>query len=166
MPMMMMSTETKPPSMPPSHDETHAMIGDNTEGPVSNSDDDIRFLRVTSVRLDGRMPDIPEVEIWRTVLLWMFLLSLSLLFTSVLIWILAKYKWRQHRSLPTPELSQVEMEFPRARDPPNGYHTVLIGCGTYGFVCLRTLNGCFIAFFPFYLCTGLCSTGGLHLKRG
>ena len=27
-------------------------------------------------RVDGRMLDIPEVEIWRTVLLWMFLLSL------------------------------------------------------------------------------------------
>jgi hypothetical protein len=26
--------------------------------------------------LDGRMPDIPEVEIWRTVSLWMFLISL------------------------------------------------------------------------------------------
>jgi hypothetical protein len=43
---------------------------------------------------------------------------------------------------------------------------VLIGCGTYGFVHLRTLNGYLIVFFPFYSCTGLCSPGCLHLKRG
>jgi hypothetical protein len=34
------------------------------------------LIRATSERFDGQMPDIPEVEIWRTVLLWMFLLSL------------------------------------------------------------------------------------------
>ena len=85
------------------------------------------------------MADIPEVEIWRTVLLWMFLLSLLL--TSLLLWISAQYKWRRHGFLAPPEISQVEVEFPRAPDPPNGYHMVLIGCGTYGFVHLRTLNG-------------------------
>jgi len=52
------------------------MIGDFTEITVSNSDNDLHLVEVTSARLDSRMPDIPEVEIWRTVSLWMFLLSL------------------------------------------------------------------------------------------
>ena len=60
------------------------MIEDFTEITVSNSADDICLLQVTSARLDGWMPDILGVEIWSTVLLWMFLLSLSLLFTSLL----------------------------------------------------------------------------------
>jgi len=90
----------------------------------------------------------------------------SFLFTSLLLWISAQYKWRRHGFLPPPETSQVEVEFPRAPDPPNGYHMVLIGCGTYGFVRLRTLNGYLIVVIFFYSCTGLCSPGGLHLKRG
>jgi len=84
----------------------------------------------------------------------------------LLLGISAQYKWRRHGFLPPPETSQVEVEFPRAPDPPNGYHMVLIGCGTYGFVRLRTLNGYLIVVILFYSCTGLCSPGGLHLKRG
>jgi hypothetical protein len=49
--------------MPPCEDEAHTMIGGFTEIAVSNSDDDLHSVRVTSARLDGRMPDIPEVEI-------------------------------------------------------------------------------------------------------
>jgi len=63
MAMMMMSTERKPPSMPPSQDEAHTMIGDFTEITVSNSDNGLHLIRATSARFDGRMPDIPEVEI-------------------------------------------------------------------------------------------------------
>jgi hypothetical protein len=81
MAMAMMSSELKPPWLPPSQDETHTMIGDITEITVSNSDNGVHLVRVTSARLDGRMPDIPEVEIWRTVSLWMFLVSL--LFSSL-----------------------------------------------------------------------------------
>jgi hypothetical protein len=114
--------------------------------------------------LDGQMPDIPEVEIWRTVSLWMFLLSL--LFTSLLLWISAQYKWRRHGFLPPPETSQVEVEFPRAPDPPNGYHMVLIGCGTYGFVRLRTLNSCLIVSFPFLLLYGFMQPRGSAPKEG
>jgi hypothetical protein len=89
-------------------------------------------------------------------------------FSSLLVWISAQYKWRGHGFLPPPETSQVEVEFPRAPDPPNGYHMVLIGCGTYGVVRLRTLKRCLTVSFPFlfYSCTGLCSLGGLHLKSG
>jgi hypothetical protein len=65
------------------------------------------------------------------------------------------------RVLPPPETSQVEVEFPRAPDPPNGYHMMLIGCGTYGFVRLRTLNGCLIVSFPtlvrVYAAQGVCT---------
>jgi len=81
--MAMMSSERKPPSMPPSQDMAHSMIGDFTEITVSNSDNDLHLVGVMSARSDGQMPDIPEVEIWRTVSLWMLLLFLlSLLFTS------------------------------------------------------------------------------------
>jgi hypothetical protein len=151
MTMAMISSERKPPSMLLSQDETHAMIGDFTEMTMSNYDDDLCLVRVTSAKLNGRMPDIPDVEIWRTMLLCMFLLSLSLLHNSLLLWISAQYKWRRHGFLPPPEISQVEVEFPRAPDPPNGYHMVLIGCGTYGFVRLRTLNCCLIVSIPFLL---------------
>jgi hypothetical protein len=75
----------------------------------------------------------------------------SLIFTSLLLSILAQYKWRWYGFLPPPEISQVEVEFPCAPDPPNGYHMVLIGCGTHGFVHLRTLNGYLIVSFAFLL---------------
>jgi len=60
----------------------------------------------------------------------------------------------------------VEVEFPRAPDPPNGYHTVLIGCGTYGFVHLCMLNGCLIVFFPFLLLYGFIQPRGSAPKEG
>ena len=88
----------------------------------------------------------------------------SLLFTSLLLWISAQYKWRRHGFLPPPEISQVEVEFPRAPDPPNGYHTVLIGCGTYGFVHLRTLNGCLVV--SFLLLYGFMQPRGSAPKEG
>jgi hypothetical protein len=81
---MIMSNKWKPPSMPPSQDEAHTLIGDFSEITMSNSDNDIHLVRVTSARLDSRMPDIPEVEIWRTVSLWMFLLFSSLYFFTSL----------------------------------------------------------------------------------
>jgi len=62
MAMMMVSTERKPPSMPPSPDEAHTMIGDFTEITVSNSDNDLDLVRVTSARLDGRMPVLGVVS--------------------------------------------------------------------------------------------------------
>jgi len=67
MAMVMMSSELKPPSMPPSQDEARTMIGDFTEITVSNSENSLHLVPVTSARLDGRMPDTPEVVIWRTV---------------------------------------------------------------------------------------------------
>jgi len=84
MEMAMMSRQRKPPSMPPSQDEAHTMIGDFTEITVSNSDNDLHLVRVTSAKLNRRMPDIPEVEIWRTVSHWMFFLFSSLYFVDSL----------------------------------------------------------------------------------
>jgi hypothetical protein len=55
---MMNSSERKPPSMHPSQDEAHTVIGDVTEITVSNSDNDRQLVRVTSARLDGRILDI------------------------------------------------------------------------------------------------------------
>jgi len=89
------------------------------------------------------------MEIWRTVSLWMFLLSL--LFTFLFLSIPAQYKWHLHGFLPPPEPNQVEVEFPNTLDPLNAFHTVLIGFGIYEFVHLRTLNGCLIVSFPFLL---------------
>ena len=64
---MINSSERKPPSMQPSQDEAHTKIGDSTEITVSNSDNDRQLLQDTSARLECRMPDIPQVEIWRAV---------------------------------------------------------------------------------------------------
>jgi len=150
--MVMMSSERKAPSMPKSQDKTHTMIEDFTGITVSISNNNLHLLPVTSARLDGRMPVNPEVEKWRTVSLWMFLLSIffsSVYFiTFFLLWISSQYQWHQHGYLPPTEISHVEVVFPRSPDQPNGYHMVLIGCGTYGFVCMRTLNGCLIVSFP------------------
>jgi len=78
----------------------------------------------------------------------------SLLFTALLLWISAQYKWRGRRIIQPLEISQVEVEFPRAPDPQNGYHMALIGGTTYGFVPLRTLSCCLIVYFPFLLLYG------------
>jgi len=64
--------------------------------------------------MDNWMPDISEVEIWRTGSLWMFLLSL--LCTLLLHWIPAQYNWHRQGFLPPPAISQMEVEFPLAPD--------------------------------------------------
>ena len=46
-----MSSERKPPSMPPRQDEAHTMLGDLLKITVSNSDNDLHLVRVTSERL-------------------------------------------------------------------------------------------------------------------
>jgi hypothetical protein len=81
----------------------------------------------------------------------------------LLLWISAQYKWHRHGFLPHLEISQVEVELPRTPDPPNGYDTVLIGCGTYGFVRLCKLKGLFDSFLFFstlvrdYAAQGVCT---------
>jgi hypothetical protein len=59
----------------------------------------------------------------------------------------------------------VEVEFPRAPDPPNDHHMVLIGCGSYGFVRFRTLNGYLIVSFPFLLLYGCMQPRGSAPKE-
>ena len=85
MAMMMMSSKWKPPLTPPSHDEAHTMIGHFTEITVSDSDNDLHLVRVTSARLDGRMPDNSEVEIGGRCyfVCSFFLFSLLYFFTSL-----------------------------------------------------------------------------------
>jgi hypothetical protein len=80
---MIMSHKRKPPSIPPSPDEAHTMIGDFTEITVSNSDNDLHMVRVTSARFDRVMPDISEVEIWRTVFTFEVPSFSSFFFTSL-----------------------------------------------------------------------------------
>jgi len=154
--------------MPLSQDEAHTKIWDLTQITVYISDNDLHLVRVTSARLDGRMPNIPEVKIWRPchVGCSFFLCSSLYFFTSLLLWISLQYKGRRHRFLPPPEISQVEAEFPHAPDLPNGYHRVLIGCATYGFVRLRTLNSCLIASILFLLLYGFMQPRWSAPKEG
>jgi hypothetical protein len=163
--MVMVTSERKPPSILPSQDEAHAMIGDFTEISVSNSDNDLHLVQATSARFDGQMPDIPEVEIWRTVLLWMFLLSLLSLyfFTSV---DLGPVQMASARVFPTSGDKSSGGGVPHAPDPPNGYHIVLLDCGTKGFVLLCTLNGCLIVSFTFLLLYGFMQPRGSAPKEG
>ena len=161
----MISSERKPPSKLPTQDEAHTKIGDFTEITVSNSDDDLHLARATSTTLMVRCRTFWK---WRYGGRCHFGCSFFL-FSShyfLLLWISARYKRRRYAFLPPPEISQVEVEFPCAPDPPNGYHTVLIGCGTYGFIRLRTLNGCLIVFFPFVLLYGFIQPRGSAPKEG
>jgi hypothetical protein len=80
MAMALMCSEWKPPSMLKIQDNTYTMIANFTEITVSNSDNDLHLVQVMSARLEGWMPDIPEGQIWRTVSLSMFLLSLFFCF--------------------------------------------------------------------------------------
>jgi hypothetical protein len=66
MAMVIMNCERKPPLMLPSLEETHSKIEDFTETALSNSDNHLHLVQDTSTRLDGGMPDMPQVEIWRT----------------------------------------------------------------------------------------------------
>ena len=60
----------------------------------------------------------------------------------------------------------MEVEFPHAPVPLNGYHMVWISCGTYGFVHLRMLNSCLIVSFPFLLLYGIMQPRGSAPKEG
>jgi hypothetical protein len=53
------------------------------------------------------------------------------------------------RVLPPPNLSEWEVEFPRAPDPPKVYCTVPIVSGTFQFVRVRTRHDCLMLSFPF-----------------
>jgi hypothetical protein len=61
---------------------------------------------------DGVTLDVPSFSLLLFCLLIYFI-------TSLLPWISAQYKWRRHGFLPPPEISQEEVELPRAPDPPN-----------------------------------------------
>jgi len=84
----------------------------------------------------------------------------SLSYTSWLLWISAQYKWHQLWFLPSLVISEVEVQFPCVPDPLNGYQMVLIGCGTYGFLSLRMLNGCLIVYIPIPLLYGFIQLWG------
>jgi hypothetical protein len=144
----------KPPHVPPSQNDGHTMIGDFTVITVYNSDNDLHLPRVTIGRMDFWMLDIAELAIWRTVSLWMFLLSLLFGLLLYFFGSLAQYNWSRHGFLPPQEIHQVVVDFPSAADLLNGYHSVLMGWGWYGFISLRTLNGCLIVSFPFLLLYG------------
>jgi len=165
MAMARMRCEQKPPSMPLSQHVAHTFMADFTEKTVCNSDNDRCLEPATTIRLDGGMQDISDVEIFMKVLLWMFLFFSSLhYFTSLdlspvqmaLAWVLTT-SWDISSGGGESLCAGSDERLPRA---------VLIGWGTYGFVPLHTYNSFLIVSFPFHSCTGLCSQGGRHLKRG
>jgi hypothetical protein len=167
MAMAMMSCERKSLSMPLSQDETHTVIGDITDITRSNSENDQLLVQATSARFDGRMPDILEVEIWRTVLLWMFLLSL--VFSSLYF-------------VPSLDLSPVHMAsarvFTTSGDKSCGSGVTLCAGSAewlpystdrfwdYGFVNLRALNGNLIVVIFFLLLYGIMQPRGSAPKVG
>jgi hypothetical protein len=59
-----------------------------------------------------------EVEIWRRDNFWMFSCFALLFFSSL---DLGPVEMALARVLPPPDLSQWEVEFPRAPDPPKGH---------------------------------------------
>jgi len=86
--IIMVSSKGKPPLMLPSWHKADTMIEDVTKITFSNSNNDQHLVWVSSVRLVGCIPDMPEVEIWSMVSLGIFLHSR--LFTSILLDILTK----------------------------------------------------------------------------
>jgi hypothetical protein len=95
-----------------------------------------------------------------------FLVSLFF-FSSA--WISARYKSRQHGFLPSPDHSQVEMVFSvrqiHRKVTIELYRSVVGLMGSYD--CVRRMIVSFLVSLSFpFLLYGLCSPGGLHLKRG
>ena len=92
------------------------------------------------------------------------------LFSSSLLWISAQYKWRRHGFLPPSESVKWRWIFPVHRIHRK---VTLSGTDRLWDLWVRTiayverLFDCFpsISFLSYY-CTGLCSPGGLHIKRG
>jgi hypothetical protein len=136
------------------------MSGSSTT--LTNSDNDLRReTRATSAVRDGRSlyefgsGDKEEFrsdgQDWRKVINWAFLSSVSSLLFSSPYFItsldLGPVQMASARVLPPPDLSQTEVEFPRAPDPPKGYCTVPIGSGTFQLVRVRTRHDCYC--FPF-----------------
>jgi len=159
---MMMSSEWKPPSMPKSQDTTDTIIGKFTEITVSNSDNDLYLVGVKNPRLNGWMPVIPEVEIWKTVFLWIIL---SLLFFNAFG--------------SQPSTNGIGTSFYHLRDKSSWVGVSLCaGSATWlpyvtnqlGDFWVHTFayveQGFRLSLFLSYCCTGLCSPGGVQPTRG
>jgi hypothetical protein len=78
--------------------------------------------------------------------------SSSPVFTCLLVYLITSVDLRPVQMvlawvLPLLEISQVEVDFAWVPDPPIGYHTVLMGSGTYRIIGLHTVNSCSIVFF-------------------
>ena len=154
------------------------MSGSSTT--LTNSDNDLRReTRATSAALDGRS-DAVGIREWdkeelrseslqrRKVINWAFLSSVSsLLFSSYLLlhWISARYKWRRHGFYHLPISVNGRLSFPVGRI----HRTGTVRCQSVaGLLSLyEYVRGmiCLMLSFSFLL-YGLCSPGGLRLKRG
>jgi len=147
---------------------THTMIEESTNVTVSNSDNDIHLVGVTSPRLTCRMPNRAEMEIERSLSLSMSLLFL--LFCS--LWFFSSL-----------DLGPVQMAlaqvFTTSRDKSSGGGvSTCTGSGKWlpfgtdqfqnlwvrTFVHVGWLFHCILSFPT--LVWVLCSAGGLHLKSG
>jgi len=141
----------------PNHEQTLCYLDD--------SDNDLR--RDTTYGNNGHWSTGLDVEIWRRYHFGCFLVSL---FSSSLLWISARYKWRRHGfyhlcisvngrwSFPVPRIHR--MVTLRGTD-------LLWGLWIRTIAYVERLFDCFLSIsLHSYSCTGLCRPGGLHLKRG
>jgi hypothetical protein len=126
--------------------------------PDDSDNDPRRDIRAAG--MDGRWSMGSEVEIWRTG----SLLDV-ILFLSSLLWISARYKWRRHGFYHLRISVNGRWSFPVRRICRK---VTLSGTDRLWDLWVRTiayverLIDCFLSYYG----TGLCSPGGLHLKRG
>jgi len=129
-------------------------------------DPDNDLCRDTSYGNDGRWSMGLAVEIGRQDHFWMFS-WFCLLFCSSRI--SAQYEWRRHRLYHLRISIDVRWSFPVARIHRK---VTLSGTDRLWDMWVRMiayeewLVDCVLSIFLSYYCTGLCSPGGLHLKRG
>jgi len=138
-----------------------------------DSDTDLRRdIRATG--MDGRWSMSLEVavrRIWkqfrRFLLFLCFLLFSSLLFSSFLLWISARYKWRRHGFLPPANGGGVSPCTGSTERSPLSCTDRLWDLWVRTIAYVERLFDYSLSF-PFipFSCTGFGSPGGLRLKRG
>jgi len=137
---------------------------------VPNCDNDLRLVQFTSGRLDGWMLVTLEVEIWRTVLLWMFLLSLFV--TSLLPYFYtaldsgAVQIASAQVLTPSGDMSSGGGGYMCPGSAERLPGAVKFSCSTHGFVRLRTLNSCLIVSFTFLLLCMFMQPRGSGSNKG
>jgi len=164
---VMWSGEQMPPSTLLCQNKVLSIIGHFNTIVEAKSKHGLHLPPITRVRLDGRMPYMPEVEIWSIVSLLMFLLSL--LFTSLhLYWFGSRHSTNGISTgfyhLWTDAIWSCR--FPAqwmGRNVTIRYWFIVRLIGSYNCVCGM---GFWLFRFLSYCGTGWCCAVCVHLKRG